>query len=95
MKYISRSALTSEERLVEATVSVDAHFGVLVLILTMKRKSRSWRRDCKYWIHPYFLWKSEHGSFIASQELNDHPENVQSFYRMSKDTFRMLAQLLY
>jgi hypothetical protein len=38
LKYVSRCELTGETCLVEAMASVDAGLGVLVLILTMKRK---------------------------------------------------------
>ncbi|XP_050313273.1 uncharacterized protein LOC126748227 [Anthonomus grandis grandis] len=49
----------------------------------------------RYWVHP--LWKKKnkkYGSFNVFKELNQYPERFQSFYRMSKDCFTRLLNII-
>ena len=49
----------------------------------------------RIWIHPYLKENADtHSAYIVSQQLEMHPQKFQNFYRMKKETFKVLVDVM-
>lgn len=60
-------------------------------LLVKRRKKKTYRN---FWVNPFYTINLRHSSYIVAQELNNDSVKFHGFYRMSKDTFKILAELL-
>jgi len=63
-----------------------------VIVMWSYLKSKKKKR--KFWIHPYLANNINRNEYVSSRELLLHPERIKSFYRMSKESFSELCNLL-
>ena len=64
-----------------------------VIILSAALKKRRRRINRRWWVHPYNALSSTSSCFNVMKEMNEE-EKFQSCYRMKRDTFRELCNLL-
>jgi hypothetical protein len=51
-------------------------------------------RKKKHWVHPFFHDNLNSGAYIVSKELNQDPELLKSFYRMSTERFPLAVDFV-
>lgn len=67
--------------------------NIALIAAVIARRRRKQRR--KFWIHPYLRDNADtHSTFIVSQQLQVHPQKFQNFYRMEKETFKKLVDVM-
>lgn len=52
------------------------------------------RKRRAHWIHPYIANNYKKRLFVAARELSENDNKFRSFYRMRKDTFTILRNIL-
>lgn len=52
------------------------------------------RNKRRFWVHPYIERNFHHRLFVAARELNLSDAKFLCFYRMSKDSYLQLVQLI-
>lgn len=63
----------------------------LLLLNYLRFRKRKQKCKRKFWVHPYIRKNSGKRLFIATKELSQNDSKFQSFYRMSKNTFKELV----
>lgn len=63
-----------------------------VVVLAYYRRRRKGRR--RFWVHPYITENQNRGAFICARELEYHDDKFKSMYRMSKDSFNLLSNMV-
>jgi hypothetical protein len=56
-----------------------------------KKRGNQKRQHC---VHPFFCDNLRSGAYIVSKEVNQDSELFKSFYRMSIDSFSLLANFI-
>lgn len=64
---------------------------VVAAYMFLRRKKKSKR---KFWVHPFYRANLRRSSYIVAQDLSSEPVKFQGFYRLSKETFQELVELL-
>lgn len=52
------------------------------------------KKERKYWVTPYISNNINRGAFVCAKELGYDEDKFKSFYRMSKESFRLLVQFV-
>jgi len=73
-----------------STDSSDEEIMVMYHYLRNKEKKRKMR----YWVHPYLEKNIHCRLFVATKELQQTDSKFIAFYRMSKDSYMNLVQLI-
>jgi len=56
--------------------------------------TKRYRKRRRFWVHLYIERNFHHRLFVAAQELNLSDAKFLCFYRMSKDSYLPLVQLI-
>lgn len=64
-----------------------------IILYYFYRKQRN-RRNRRYWVHPYIERNIQCRLFVAAKELQQTDAKFLSLYRMSKESYRHLVDLL-
>lgn len=65
-----------------------------LLLLNFLRRRKKNKKRRKFWVHPYIYRNHNRRLFIAAKELAEHDSKFQTFYRMSKNTFKDLMLMV-
>lgn len=66
----------------------------LLLLNYLRSRKRKQKYKRKFWVHPYIRKNIGKRLFIAAKELSVDDSKFQSFYRMSKNTFKELVLIV-
>lgn len=65
-----------------------------IILYNYYRKRRNRQKKRRYWIHPYIEKNIKCRAFVAAKELQETDAKFLAFYRMSKESYIHLVQLL-
>lgn len=65
-----------------------------IILYYYNRKRRNRRKKMRYWVHPYIEKNIHCRAFVAAKELQQTDAKFLAFYRMSKESYIHLVQLL-
>ena len=61
------------------------------LVVALYRNRRRRRHNRSFWVHPYITNNVNKAAFVCARELQEHESRFKLFYRMSKNSFNILA----
>lgn len=80
--------------LLVANMPFDEEDVVLLWWANRRRRNRVIKKKRRFWVHPSNQRNLQHSATVIGEELGQHPDKFQQFYRMNQENFCRLLALI-